>query len=171
MKRHRRDYEMMADMNLTNLLDTAFVLLIAFIMASPSMRVGLPVDLPQVGDSKIINTPPESKEVTITIQHKKEVPGEPDWVYVGEVKVDANDDKSRDSLRDHLKGILSSTPPNKKLDINISADKDARYDVIAKVLSVLNGLELTNINLPLAPRDAMPIPAATPKAGAGRTVP
>lgn len=168
MKRHRRDYEMMTDMNLTNLLDTAFVLLIAFIMASPSMRPGLHVDLPEPGQmTTVIN---EEKPIEITIQKDKDT-SLPERIYVdGENRVDVNDDSGPQSLMTYIKGKITANP-NQKLAVVISADKDIRFDVFAKVLAVLSNLGVTNVGLPMAPREPAPPPTPTPKPAAGRRSP
>ena len=151
MKRHRRDYEMMADINLTNLLDTAFVLLIAFIMASPSMRPnGLHVDLPEVVNPGDLPKPlPLSQAVTITIRKITDLPGQPEWVYVdGENKVDLTNGAS--GLETYLKG-KKGTNPNQKLDVIIQVDKESRYNVLAQVLAILKNEGIDSVGLPMIP--------------------
>jgi len=148
MKRHRRDYEMMADMNLTNLLDTAFVLLIAFIMASPTMRQGLDVNLPQLAGDSQIRTMPDSQPVTISIKKQKNLPGEPEWIYFGEARVELTDLPAL--LNDKMK---NSSDPTKKMDVYIAMDKEGRYDILAKVLATLKSLHIDNVGLPMLPED------------------
>lgn len=147
MKRHRRDYEMMADMNLTNLLDTAFVLLIAFIIASPTMRPsGLKVDLPDVGTQRDeITHPQESNVVTITIKKDKDAPTLPEMIYANEdIRVDLTDGPS--GLTSYIRAEKAKP---KKLAVIIQSDKEARYDVLAQVLALLKAEGITNVGLPL----------------------
>ena len=163
MKRHRRDFEMMTDMNLTNLLDTAFVLLIAFIMASPTMRqTNLKLDLPEVGAAaEEINKQPQFKTLRIMIQKEKDIANAPEKIYVdtgsGEIRADLTDGPmGLDTFVKAQKNLSA----NQKLAIDIAADKETRYDVLAQVLSILSRAEITNVNLPLMPKDVIPQPMA-----------
>lgn len=147
MKRHRRDYEMMADMNLTNLLDTAFVLLIAFIIASPTMRPsGLKVDLPEVRDTPgELAKNQEDNTVTITIKRESAAPNLPEMIYANDdIRVDLTDGPN--GLRSYLRAEKAKP---RRLSVIIQADKDARYDVLAQVLALLRAEGITNVGLPL----------------------
>lgn len=140
MKRHRRDFEMMTEMNLTNLLDTAFVLLIAFIIAAPSVRNGLSVDLPEVQDAPSL---PDSKEKTMEIVVQRTPPGMTgEWIYVGEQRV---------TLQELSEKIQASKLLNPKLTVSVSADKEATYDSFAKVLGVVRNNQIENVGLPIDP--------------------
>jgi biopolymer transport protein ExbD len=159
MKRHRRDYEMMADMNLTNLLDTAFVLLITFIIASPTMRNGLDLKLPEV-TTKATSTETPTKPLTISIQKKRELPDQPEWIFVdGTIRVDLTD--GPDSLRSLVQGRKRLLVPGKTLDVVIEMDKDARYDVLAKVLGLLQLEGIDSIGLPMNPETSPPAASET----------
>jgi biopolymer transport protein ExbD len=151
MKRHRRDYEMIADMNLTNLLDTAFVLLITFIIAAPTMRSGLRVDLPEVAIQETMTSPPQSRPVTITIQKEKDDPTLPERVIVDDRRLSMG--KGPDSLDETIAAKVRMYP-NQKLDVIIEMDKEARYNVLAQVLAVLREHNITNVGLPLIPLEA-----------------
>lgn len=162
MKRHRRDYEMMSDMNLTNLLDTAFVLLIAFIMASPSIRSGLNINLPEVSKQSQIVMPPQSEPLSISIQ-KSQLAGQSELVFLGEARVELRD------LNAVIASKVRNTPPTQKLDVIIEMDRDARYDVLAKVLAILRSNNIDSVGLPMIPEnlsEALATPAPTPSGGA-----
>lgn len=159
MKRHRRDYEMIADMNLTNLLDTAFVLLITFIIAAPTMRSGLRVDLPEVAFNESMTSPAQSKPVTITIQKDKDVPNQPEKIIVDDRRLSLG--TGPESLDETIAAKVRMNP-KQKLDVVIEMDKEARYDVLAQVLATLRRHNITNVGLPLIPSDAAPTPTPKP---------
>lgn len=162
MKRHRRDYEMMADMNLTNLLDTAFVLLIAFIMASPTMRTGLKINLPEVKDSEVINTQQQSKPVVITIRKMTDMPGAPEWLYTDGENRKSLDPADPTSLKSYIQA-KKSMYTNQKIEVVVESDKEARYDVLAQVLSILRSEGIESIGLSMTAETAAPASGAAKK--------
>ena len=48
MKRHRQPLEIASDMNVTNLIDTSFILLITFMLVAPQLKHGIQLELPEV---------------------------------------------------------------------------------------------------------------------------
>jgi biopolymer transport protein ExbD len=74
MKRYsqRSGHTAMAELNVTPLLDLAFVLLIIFIITTPLLTSNIPLQLP-VG-SKNPQPPPDAKSIrTVSIDHKGQV--------------------------------------------------------------------------------------------------
>lgn len=144
MRRHRRDYEVMSEMNLTNLLDTAFVLLIAFIMASPSMRQGLQIDLPKVGGPAEALVQKSKEVLTITLR-KNPLQGAADQIVVGEARLDL----------DQLSAMIDlKKASTKDLDVILEADKAVTYETVAQVIGILKNRGIENVGLPTEPADA-----------------
>lgn len=150
MRRHRRDYEILSEMNLTNMLDTAFVLLVTFILVSPTIRPGLKVDLPQVENSGDMTINNVSKSMSIVIK-KREIEGVSEGVYVDDHRYNLNDNEP-DSLKELIQGKLLQNP---KIAIIVEADKSSTYETFARVISILKALNIENVGLAtdLEPRD------------------
>lgn len=75
MKRHRQPLEVMASMNVTNMLDTAFILLITFMLIAPELTHGIKLNLPTPKDPPHLPTPRDS---TILISIAEKDPSEPE---------------------------------------------------------------------------------------------
>lgn len=56
MHRHRQPLEVLSSMNVTNLLDTAFILLITFMLVAPQLTHGLKIELPEVAKAPPLET-------------------------------------------------------------------------------------------------------------------
>ena len=139
MRRHRRDYEILSDMNLTNLLDTAFVLLITFIIASPTIRQGMEMNLPQVEAAS--NLQASTNTVQIDIK-KSELAGAEDPIYIDEMRVDLPT----------LQRVLEKKKViNPKLDVIINAERTASVDMLYQVIAVLKVLQIESVGLPTEP--------------------
>ena len=141
MRRHRRDIEILSEMNLTNLLDTAFVLLIAFIITSSSIRQGMQVDLPQVAPQTTRDLPQSTVEISIA---KAEVAGTTDRIVVDDQRLTAQE----------LKDLLSAKKMlDPKMSVIVSGDAASTLQTFFQVLSVLKELKIDNVGLPTAPTD------------------
>ena len=132
MKRHRRELHVMSELNLTNLLDTAFVLLIAFMLVSPVIKHGLNIDLPPVV-TQTIEQKDQEKPLTIVIQ-KQSGPEFPDEVYLDEKRVDM------EQLRDE---IMLRKQGNDALAVIIDGDKDARHGTFTEVVATVQACGIT----------------------------
>jgi biopolymer transport protein ExbD len=74
MKRYsqRSGHTAMAELNVTPLLDLAFVLLIIFIITTPLLTSNIPVELPNGGKNS--TSAPDAKSIrTVTIDHNGQV--------------------------------------------------------------------------------------------------
>lgn len=144
MHRHRRDYEVLSEMNLTNLLDTAFVLLIAFIIVSPTMRPGMQLALPQVQDLPNLDLP--NKTISVVIKAKPS-PDAAEPIYL---VTEGHDE--RVTLADLGKGIEAKREALKgKIDVVVEAEKQTSYDTFAQVIGVLKNLGIEGIGLATDP--------------------
>lgn len=151
MKRHRRDLEVLSDLNLTNLMDTAFILLIAFMLVAPMIRHGIELELPQVSRGPLQT---ESRTVTIVI-NTPAVEGGSDRIYVEDQRIDLAD----------LRGVIEEKQATfEKIDIVVEADRDVRYEIFAQVMALLKNMDIENVGLATEPSelDAAAVPHKTP---------
>ena len=121
----------MADINVTPLVDVMLVLLIIFIETAPVMTYPIDVDLPQ----RVINPPPQLREPPPPIELKIDASGQVTWnnnpVQVSAVQAMMENEVQRD-------------PTNQPL-LQIDANPDAQYDVMAKVLAAAKNAQMQKI--------------------------
>lgn len=140
MKRHQRDLELISDLNLTNMLDTAFVLLVVFIMVAPMVKQGINLELPQVTSG-----PMQADQKTFTIQIGKVAGTDIDRIYVDEQAITIEDL----SLRLELERTSTA-----KFDVVLEADAAARYETFAQVLGLLKQMGIENVGIATDPVQA-----------------
>ena len=121
----------MADINVTPLVDVMLVLLIIFIVTAPVMTFPIDVDLPQ----RVLNPPPQLREPPPPIELKIDAAGQVYWnnspVQVSAVQAMMENEVQRD-------------PTNQPL-LQIDANPDAQYDVMAKVLAAAKNAQMQKI--------------------------
>ena len=78
-RRHRRR-PVMAEINVTPMVDVMLVLLIIFMVSAPLLTVGVPIDLPQ---TKAKSLDQDKEPLTISVNTKGEV-----WLQNSEIKID-----------------------------------------------------------------------------------
>ena len=140
MRRHRRDLEILSEMNLTNLLDTAFTLLIAFMFVAPMMKHGIELELP-----KVSRGPLESATHTVTIViNKRPAEDLSEPIYIDEERVDL------DSLEEKMREIQNRYDA---FNVAIEADAASTYDTFAKVLARLKNMGIENVGLVTEPEE------------------
>ena len=140
MRRHRRDLEILSEMNLTNLLDTAFILLIAFMLVAPMLKHGIDLDLPVVSQQALQS---ESNTVVIAIA-KRPLEELTEPIYIEDKRVDL--DELEGIIRDKMRKFPD-------FDVAIEADKTVTYETFAKVLGLLKNLGIDNIGLVTEPEE------------------
>lgn len=120
-----------AEINFTNLIDVAFVLLIIFMITAPIMQGGIELDLPDA-DARPLTT---SENVVVSIDRDGRI-------YIGEVEV------SETELRQTMPMYMADREGE---PIMVKGDQAATYGPIMRVLGILNALGYTNINLAADP--------------------
>jgi biopolymer transport protein TolR len=136
------------DINVTPLVDVMLVLLVVFMVTAPLLTTGLRIDLPEV---KAASTPVKDARLLISITKEERVLfGEDD--VTGDV-----DDALKNSAR-----------VQKERELYIRADKDARYEIVAKVVAAARNSGVESLNLLVEPviEDAPEEPATKPPKGA-----
>lgn len=121
----------MADINVTPLVDVMLVLLIIFIVTAPVMTYPIDVDLPQ----RVINPPPQLREPPPPIDLRIDASGQITW---------NNNPVQVSALQSMMQAEVERDPTNQPL-LQIDANPDAQYDVMAKVLAAAKNARMVKI--------------------------
>ena len=114
----------LSDINITPLLDLAFVLLIIFVITTPLLEKSIDLNLPRGGQTE---TKPKQSDIrTVEISNL--------GVYAL--------DKQRMNLAKLIAQLAEDFRANPNLIVNIRADKDCRYDQVAQLI---DGCQKNNI--------------------------
>jgi len=120
----------MAELNVTPLLDLAFVLLIIFIITTPLLESNIPMQLP-VG-SNHNSGPIDPKSIrTVSIDHNGQV-------YLENTPVDLP------VLEQELAAFRRDVPD---ASVVVRADKSLRYQQVVDVMDVLQRAQISNLHL------------------------
>ncbi len=116
----------MNEMNLIPLIDIMLVLMIIFLVTATVANPSIPLTLPQT-TAEIVDLPPAQIQVSINAN------GDVAW-----------DDQviSLDELEQRLNDAGQA---QRQPTVILKADKDARYDMVAQVMSRASGAGLTDI--------------------------
>ncbi len=139
MKRRRREIEPLSDINVTNLLDTAFVLLMAFMIVAPSIKHGIELELPTVDAGT--KTMDKKKTVTIAIQ-KKISEGGTERIFVEDARLTPKE------LTELLVKRKQTFP---EMDVIIECDKSVSYETFAQAVGAVKEAGIEDIGLPTLP--------------------
>ena len=121
----------MADINVTPLVDVMLVLLIIFIVTAPVMTYPIDVDLPQ----RVINPPPQLREPPPPIDLRIDASGQVTW---------NNNPVQVSALQNMMENEVQRDPTNQPL-LQIEANPDAQYEVMAKVLASAKNAQMLKI--------------------------
>lgn len=133
MKRSRGK-ELKQEMNLTNMIDIVFAILIVFIISAPLMSQGVKVDLPKAEAP----TMEQEKLLKVSITKKGEL-------YVADMMVDFN------SFNNVFKSLW-----NGEMAVVINADEDVNYGLVMKVVTQVQKLGVTKLGfLTLNPKEEL----------------
>ena len=125
MKRRRRPLEPLASLNITNLLDTAFILLITFMLVAPQLTHGVKLELPEVAAPPMARDP--GKTVLISIARRRQ--GEDrEWIYLSGKRV------TLDDLYEQLRKKRAEKPD---LAVVIEGDKAIPYGLFYEVMDAV----------------------------------
>ena len=125
MRRAREhDLEVRADINVTSLVDVAFVLLIIFVITAPILQGGIEVQVPQ-GE---VN-PLSAQENTLIVSVDRA-----GLVYLGETPVD------RDAFASAFEQLLAGTRPDR---VVIKSDSLSTWAQTFDVISIVAGSGVT----------------------------
>ena len=122
----------MADINVTPLVDVMLVLLIIFIVTAPIMTYPIDVALPQ----RVINPPPVTKEPPPPIELRIDASNQIFW---------NNSPVSVTALPQMMETEVQRDPTNQP-ELRIDASADSEYEVMARVLASAKNADMKKIN-------------------------
>lgn len=122
------DGEPISDINVTPMLDLAFVLLIIFIIMTTATVQGVQVNLPKASTSVSL-AKPQTKAVTITADGT---------IYLDTYPV---------SLQELEALLIKYKAVNPALPVVIKADSQIQYQLVVDVLDLMGRLQITQLGL------------------------
>ena len=131
MKRSRGK-ELKQEMNLTNMIDIVFAILIVFIISAPLMSQGVKVDLPKA------EAPTMEQEKLLKVSITKD-----EELYIADMMVDFA------SFNNVFKSLW-----NGEMAVVINADESVNYGLVMKVVTQVQKLGVTKLGfLTMNPKD------------------
>ncbi len=128
-RRHRRK-PVMAEINVTPMVDVMLVLLIIFMVSAPLLTVGVPLDLPQTQAKSLDN---DKEPLTVSVNTKGEV-----FLQNSEIKVD--------ELVPKLQAITQARGGNDER-IYVRGDKKVDYGTVMRVMGRLSAAGFRRVAL------------------------
>jgi biopolymer transport protein TolR len=125
---------LVADINVTPLVDVMLVLLIIFMVTAPMMTQGLNVDLPETTAKAL-----RQEDEPIVVSIKKE--GD---IYLGKIKVDQ---------KTLLQQLTANSEEKKKKPIYLQADKNVTYGLVASVMADIKTAGFDKLGMVTVPQD------------------
>ena len=133
MKRSRR-HELKQELNLTNMIDIVFAILIVFILCAPLMSQGVKVDLPKVEAP----TMEQQKLLKVSITKNLEI-------FIADMQVDM------ESFESIFKSLW-----NGEMAVVINSDENVSYGFVMKVVTQVQKLGVTKLGfLTMTPKDEL----------------
>ena len=118
----------MVEINTTPLVDVMLVLLIIFLVTAPLMTQSVKVNLPQAS-AQPVDAKPEVVRLAI------DASGTLYW----------NDEHLTNSMETLEMRLRNSVTNNAKLEVQLSADKDTRYQQVAEVMAATKRAGVTKL--------------------------
>ena len=128
-RRHRRK-PVMAEINVTPMVDVMLVLLIIFMVSAPLLTVGVPLDLPQTQAKSLDN---DKEPLTVSVNTKGEV-----FLQNTEIKVD--------ELVAKLQAITQARGGNDER-IYVRGDRKVDYGTVMRVMGRLSAAGFRRVAL------------------------
>ncbi|MFG1403647.1 protein TolR [Xanthobacter sediminis] len=127
----RRASHVMAEINVTPMVDVMLVLLIIFMVAAPMLTAGVPIDLPQTQASAVNQ---DNKEpITLSVNDKGQV-------FLGESEIKSEDLVTKLQAVTQARGGMEER-------IFVRADKKVDYGSVMKVMGRLSGAGFKKVAL------------------------
>ena len=125
-----------SDINVTPLVDVCLVLLIIFMVVTPLLQKGVPVNLPVTEDPE--KTPDTDKQLQISVKADR-------IVYIGPNAV------RKEEVKSLLEDIQQRTPDR---EIAVKGDKLAKYGDVLDVLKACREVGFNDVGLISQPKKA-----------------
>jgi len=136
MSRRKRKYRkrhIISDLNLTNLIDVVFAVLIIFMITAPMMTQGVQVDLPKTESENVES----NQSIQITINSRNEI-------YIDQLKV---------SLVDFRREFKATFINRTDIPVFVNADKQVPYGMVIRVISELQNAGVVKLGFLTIPLD------------------
>jgi biopolymer transport protein ExbD len=148
MKRHRQPLRIMSEINVTNLLDTAFTLLIVMMLVAPQLTHGLKLDLPAVAAPSLDTQP--NKTLIVGVQARRPE-DESEHIYL---------ENQRVTIDELFQRVQEAHAAKSDLVVQVEGDKACAYGTIFLVLDAIKRAGVDNVDLTSQPLGAeTPTPA------------
>ncbi len=129
--RGRDDLQLSSDINVTSLVDVAFVLLIIFMIIAPIMQGGVDVQLPRA-DARALQ-PKEGMWVTVDQGGR---------IFVDETEL------TYEEFRGAFAGMVAATDPT---GVYFRGDERVPYGNVVRILAVIRSAGVTNLGMVAEP--------------------
>ncbi len=134
--RTRGDLQLSADINVTSLVDVAFVLLIIFMITAPIMQGGVDVQLPRA-DARALQ-PKEGMWVTVNQEGR---------IFVDELEL---------SYADFRATFASMVAVRDPTGVYFRGDERVQFGIVVRVLAVIRSAGVTNLGIVAEPERVNP---------------
>jgi biopolymer transport protein ExbD len=134
----------MSEINLTSLLDVAFVLLIAFMLIAPTLRDGVEIRLPSVQNAPVL---PQASTQPLTIRIPE----------AGPLTLD-DQELSPEGLEETLR---QSRKDNPSVAVVLEADRNVPYQRVAEAMAAIRRAGISGVGLPMVSLERAASPAPT----------
>ncbi|MGD9972430.1 MAG: ExbD/TolR family protein [Desulfatirhabdiaceae bacterium] len=131
------DNRLMADINVTPLVDVMLVLLIIFMVTAPMMMQGVDVALPTTTSAPLSS---EKENFVITIDSNQQV-------FINEFQV------PQDLFRERLIKLLENQPGR---DVYLRADKNIPYGIVVQVMADIKSAGVDKLGMVTVPEENQP---------------
>ncbi|MBN1308677.1 MAG: biopolymer transporter ExbD [Chitinispirillaceae bacterium] len=131
--RKRRRKHLISDVNLTNLIDVVFSILIIFMITAPMMTQGVQVDLPKTESENVESN--QSIQVSITGRNE---------IYIDQHKV---------SLLDFRREFKEVFINRSDIPVFVNADKQVPYGMVIRIISELQNAGVVKLGFLTLPLD------------------
>jgi biopolymer transport protein TolR len=123
-----------AEINVTPLVDVCLVLLIVFMVVTPMLQKGVPINLPVTEQPE--RTPDTEKQLQISVKSDGSV-------YLGSVVV------RKEQVESELQDIYKRTPDR---EIAVKGDRAVKYGAVLDVLKACRNVGFNNLGLISQPK-------------------
>ena len=128
-RQSRDEFDHLADINVTPLVDVMLVLLIIFMVTAPMLHQGISVALPKTATTNLQSTLEDPIVLSISRDGR---------YYINETPV------ARGLLRDRLRAILRG---RKERSVLLKADRGLSYGTVIETLDLLNRMGIESLGM------------------------
>jgi len=132
-RRKRHELAVNAEINLVNLVDLAFVLLIIFMITAPIMQGGVEVSLPEASAAPL---PQDEEALIVTLDRTGAI-------YIGEVRTSGLEEFER-VFPSHVRARGSKA-------VYLKGDKDVRYGEVMRLMGRMNKAGVADVGMVVEP--------------------